>query len=226
MGKALSLRANLSFSCHLTKPVRRGPPAPLLPPSGLPITDSASTLLYSCNYARSSYPVLRFRRSAFHNCQLLSPPTHFGCASATRSVFERAGSDAAPVSLCYVVMPEHFHLLVSEPRRGTVSTVIQALKLGFARRLLTPGCALRQPGTRSSPQRLWQARFYDFNIWTEAKRIEKVRYIHRNPVKRRLVASPEQWPWSSFRFYLTGEPGPVRINDTDILEMTLRQILA
>jgi hypothetical protein len=30
----------------------------------------------------------------------------------------------------------------------------------------------------------WQARYYDFNVWTEAKRIEKLRYIHRNPVSR------------------------------------------
>jgi hypothetical protein len=67
-----------------------------------------------------------------------------------------------------------------------------------------------------------QARFYDFNVWTERKRIEKLRYIHRNPVKRGLVAAPEQWRWSSFRWYLCGEVGPVRINDTDILVMRVR----
>jgi REP-associated tyrosine transposase len=136
----------------------------------------------------------------------------------------------------YVVMPEHFHLLVSEPRRDTVSTVIQAVKLGFVRRLLTPERAVMQP-TQSHvsqkrrdvghpPQRIWQARFYDFNVWTEAKRIEKLRYMHRNPVKRGLVSSPEQWPWSSFRFYMTGEPGSVRVNDTNILEMRVRRPVA
>ncbi|MBV8053231.1 MAG: transposase [Acidobacteriaceae bacterium] len=132
----------------------------------------------------------------------------------------------------YVVMPEHFHLLVSEPRRGTLSTVMQALKLGFVRRLLTPGQAIspmsRKTGeTWGTPEgtlqqnlgRIWQTRFYDFNVWTEAKRIEKLRYIHRNPVKRGLVTSPEEWRWSSFRFYMFGEHGPVRINDTGILEM-------
>jgi len=68
----------------------------------------------------------------------------------------------------------------------------------------------------------WQARFYDFNVWTEKKRIEKLRYIHRNPVKRGLVAAPEQWRWSSFRWYLCREVGPVRINDTGILVMRIR----
>jgi putative transposase len=72
------------------------------------------------------------------------------------------------------------------------------------------------------PERFWQARFYDFNVWTERKRIEKLRYIHRNPVERGLVASPEQWRWSGFRWYLCGERGPVQINDTDILVMTVR----
>ena len=57
----------------------------------------------------------------------------------------------------------------------------------------------------------WQARYYDFNVWTEAKRIEKLRYIHRNPVKRGLVQSPEDWPWSSFRHYVSGVEGVVEI---------------
>jgi hypothetical protein len=77
-------------------------------------------------------------------------------------------------------------------------------------------------GTPTHPERFWQARFYDFNVLTERKRIEKLRYIHRNPVARGLVASPEQWRWSSFRWYLCGEPGPVQINDTAILVMTVR----
>jgi putative transposase len=63
-----------------------------------------------------------------------------------------------------------------------------------------------------SPQRpFWQARYYDFNVFTERKHIEKLRYIHRNPVKRGLVERPEDWQWSSFRHYATGERGTVEI---------------
>jgi len=40
---------------------------------------------------------------------------------------------------------------------------------------------------------IWQRRFCDFKVWTERKHIEKLRYMHRNPVKRGLVAQPEQW---------------------------------
>ena len=59
---------------------------------------------------------------------------------------------------------------------------------------------------------MWQARFYDFNISTSRKRVEKLRYMHRNPAKRGLVDSPELWRWSSYRSYALGEAGAVRIN--------------
>jgi putative transposase len=115
-------------------------------------------------------------------------------------------------------MPEHFHLLVSEPQEETLSTVMQALKLGFARRVLS---AQRRSGALQAgeKQRIWQARFYDFNVWSEGKHREKLRYIHRNPVKRGLVDEPDQWQWSSFCSYACGEPGVVRINDVTVLKM-------
>jgi hypothetical protein len=57
-----------------------------------------------------------------------------------------------------------------------------------------------------------QKRFYDFKVWSERKRIEKLGSMHRNRVKRGLAESPEQWKWSSFRAYFYGEPGLVRAN--------------
>jgi putative transposase len=57
----------------------------------------------------------------------------------------------------------------------------------------------------------WQARYYDFNVWSDRKRVEKLRYLHRNPVARGLVANPEDWEWGSFRHYLTGLEGRVEI---------------
>ena len=56
-----------------------------------------------------------------------------------------------------------------------------------------------------SHYRVWQRRFYDMNIWTEKKRLEKLKYMHGNPVKRGSVDSPEKWPWSSFRFYFLAD---------------------
>jgi len=97
----------------------------------------------------------------------------------------------------YVVMPEHVHLLITEPICGTVARVIQAIKLSLA----------RERGQRP----FWLARYYDFVVYSEKKRVEKLRYIHRNPVARGLVARPEDWAWSSFRHYQMGLAGTVEI---------------
>jgi putative transposase len=97
-------------------------------------------------------------------------------------------------------MPEHVHLLVSEPDRRDLAAAIQAMKQSVARRL-----ALR------NAEPFWQARYYDFNVWSEHKRIEKLKYMHRNPVTRGLVSRPEDWAWSSFRHYATGCEGIVEI---------------
>ena len=120
-------------------------------------------------------------------------------------------------------MPEHFHLLISEPQVGDPSKVMQVVKQRYAQLILRRRSRKHQLAQRvlweAASVHVWQARFYDFNVWTERKRIEKLCYMHRNPVKRGLVTSPEQWRWSSFRSYMYGEPGLVRINDTDALQM-------
>ena len=96
-------------------------------------------------------------------------------------------------------MPEHVHLLLSEPEALPLSRALQAMKQSVARRLI---------GGR---EHFWQARYYDFNVYTQQKRLEKLSYIHWNPVKRGLVKEPQDWAWSSFRHYLTGEEGVVEI---------------
>ncbi|HUH63656.1 MAG TPA: transposase [Terracidiphilus sp.] len=106
--------------------------------------------------------------------------------SQARSVFERSlERTRRAYGFCvagYVVMPEHVHLLLTEPETTRLATALQALKQSVSRSL-----ALRA----SEP--FWQARYYDFNVWTDKKRIEKLRYMHRNPVARGLVESPEDW---------------------------------
>ncbi len=94
----------------------------------------------------------------------------------------------------YVVMPEHVHLLVSEPPRGTPSTVLQMLKQRVSHRLNS------ESRGRALPQ-FWERRFYDFNVWSRRKTIEKLEYMHANPLKRGLVTDPKEWPWSSYAFY-------------------------
>jgi putative transposase len=136
------------------------------------------------------------------------------------TVLERVRRRYRLVVIGYVVMPEHFHLLITEPQLGTPSVVMQ---IGFCAADTggdgqNPGLERRETwGTRT--QSCWTARLYDFNVYTERKRVEKLRYIHRNPVERGLVSEPDQWLWSSFRSYLYGEVGLVRVNDWQLLEL-------
>jgi putative transposase len=100
----------------------------------------------------------------------------------------------------YVLMPEHVHLLVGEPRLASLAIALQVLKQKTSRKLKSTG----------DPQ-FWQRRYYDFNLWSEEKRVEKLRYMHRNPVSRALVEKPGDWRWSSFCHYATGIVGAVEI---------------
>ena len=99
---------------------------------------------------------------------------------------------------------EHTVRFMQELKKRSAQQIIAAL----ARNQSNPRCRtmlarLRLPRTvhSDSRHRLWQRRYVPFNIFTEKKRMEKPNYMHNNPVKRRLVDSPHQWPWSSFRFY-------------------------
>jgi putative transposase len=120
----------------------------------------------------------------------------------------------------YVVMPNHIHLLIGEPATDTPSTVMQVLKQRVSRRLRRqprrpPSSRQLKLPFRSSSEsllRFWQYRFYDFNVWSQTKFVEKLHYVHMNPVKRKLVAHPKHWPWSSFSFYSKKEPGLIRID--------------
>jgi putative transposase len=122
------------------------------------------------------------------------------------------------VLIGYVVMPEHVHLLIGEPSKGNPSKVLQVLKQKVSR-------SLRGRGNSRSGQLLlpfeseateapafWQRRFYDFNVWSEKKLREKLIYMHRNPVARKLVSHPKDWPWSSWSHYAQGEHGLIAID--------------
>ena len=107
----------------------------------------------------------------------------------------------------YVVMPDHVHLLISEPPNATPSVVLKALKRRVARDLRKNkrhASAAQLPLSFMNAgvglARFWQPRFYDFNVYTRHKKREKLEYMHGNPVKRGLVKSPDAWMWSSFHF--------------------------
>jgi putative transposase len=104
----------------------------------------------------------------------------------------------------YVVMPNHFHIIWHVPAKPGISKIMQLFKGRTAKKIL---CELRNQsdfnmGSITRPDghaSLWQRRFYDYNLITEHKFIEKLEYIHANPVKWGLVDDPADWPYSSYR---------------------------
>jgi REP element-mobilizing transposase RayT len=96
--------------------------------------------------------------------------------------------------------------------QGTTATKTNRQRLAFRgdSKRCAIGAALADE--ESLPRRFWQARFFDFDVWSREKQREKLGYMHGNPVKNGLVNDAKDWPWSSFSFYATGEPGLVRID--------------
>ncbi len=165
--------------------------------------------------------------SCYHRLPLLQKPPN---RDLLLEVLEQVRRRYRFVVVGYVVMPEHLHLLLSEPERGDPSKVMQALKQGFARRRLRKLRAAGDPrqgtlwNTALDAGHIWQARFYDFVVFTEKKRVEKLRYMHRNPVKRGLVLEPQLWEWSSYRHYADGERGIVLVNEERKALLRVRKV--
>jgi putative transposase len=138
----------------------------------------------------------------------------------------------------YVVMPEHVHLLMSEPPQARLADAIHDLKLSFSKRAKSlrnlkmnvnvnvkanvPQVRARSVGANLGPLvragsesanlgPFWQTRYHDRNVRDYHEFTVKLRYLHRNPVERGLVAKPEDWKWSSYRHYALRETGVIEI---------------
>ena len=128
----------------------------------------------------------------------------------------------------YVIMPNHIHLIVRFLNGHTPSQVMRDFKKFTARRIVQQLTAegetnllsfLQQAITRRTRQRhkVWEDGFFDKQIGSEEVLLQKVEYIHHNPVQNRwrLASSPEEYPYSSARNYLLGDHSVIQI---DMLE--------
>ena len=107
---------------------------------------------------------------------------------------------------------------IGQPKKTTPSTAIQVLKQRVSRRLRRKKRAnagqlnLSLEGGPVSLPRFWQRRFYNFHVWSLKKRVEKLHDMHMNPLKRKLVDHPKDWPWSSFSFYSNPKQALIRVD--------------
>src|ERR1039458_318728 len=134
--------------------------------------------------------------SCFHRLPLLDAPDP---KNTVEAILELTRARHQARVYAYVLMPEHVHLLIHEPFSILLAQFLKAVKQITSRKL------------RGPRDKFWQERYFDRNVRGEDARSEVIRYIHRNPVKRGLVASPGDYPWSSFIHYATGLRGTVEI---------------
>lgn len=112
----------------------------------------------------------------------------------------------------YVLMPNHWHLVL---RAADVRELSQ-----FMHRLsATHAVVLRRQTASLGLGHVYQGRYRAAVIDTNLRYARTVRYVEANPVRARLVARAEDWPWSSLRERLFGvcrlSRGPVSLPEAD-----------
>jgi putative transposase len=117
--------------------------------------------------------------------------------------------------IAYVLMPDHFHLVLN-PRDGDIRGFTGALKSLAAGRILEIGegklFRRRRRDEDRSLHRVWQESFKDLPLWSLWMIRQKINYIHANPVKARLANSAQDYRWSSFRAFYFGSSEPLAVD--------------
>ena len=155
-----------------------------------------------------------FRRQPFFRGRQ-SPQWFLECLDAAR---QSAGFDL----WAYVVMPEHVHLVVFPHDGVNVSDILYRIKRPMTTKVLTwvlhnsPAFLSRMAHQRADGRithHFWQAGGgYDRNLWSPEEIYEKIRYVHENPVRRKLVTTATEWRWSSDRAWETGQEGQIALD--------------
>jgi putative transposase len=121
----------------------------------------------------------------------------------------------------YVVMPDHAHLILN-PRAKAISEVIRRLKSSSARAILDwlrenkheasiRKLTLDKPQSGNHSHALWQKGFSSIDLWSPRFILQKLGYVHLNPVRAKLCDHPAKWKWSSYSAYSQHESGGVPI---------------
>ena len=94
---------------------------------------------------------------------------------------------------CYVIMPDHIHFILVS-RNNDLSEIMHNIKGYFANNIYK-----RKLYQSHSP--IWQRSFYDHVIRNEKDLVEKLNYIHSNPLRADLIREIVEYKYSSFKYY-------------------------
>jgi putative transposase len=105
----------------------------------------------------------------------------------------------------FVIMPHHLHIIIDIPSAKSISDFMRDFKRQTSREFFK--------SINQETGRLWQEKFDDLDLITYQVLLTKLNYIHMNPVRAGLVNEPEDWPYSSARYYLNGETRIIQISN-------------
>jgi putative transposase len=147
-----------------------------------------------------------FKRRKFLNPDL-SKQIMLGCLSA--QLRRQKG-----ICTGFVVMPDHFHAVVWFPEEDQISLFMNKFKDVTSTRILELYKTRFKKYSETLPdhEHVWQAKYYDFNIFSQSKLREKVNYMHNNPVASGLIKDPCDWKWSSAGFWILGKTVGVNLS--------------
>ncbi|MCC6676880.1 MAG: transposase [Phycisphaerales bacterium] len=115
----------------------------------------------------------------------------------------------------WVLMPEHVHMMVRPNDEVALDRVLLSMKLSVAMKVIARWTEMRAPilarlDDGGGSPRFWQkGGGFDRNVRDGSELCREIRYIHRNPVERGLVSRPEEWKWSSVRWWMGKRDGEV-----------------
>ncbi len=121
----------------------------------------------------------------------------------------------------YVILDNHFHLIVGSPHLGQILTdfkkftarkIVDQLTAERKGWLLNQLAYYKKRYKTKSDYQVWQEGLHPQLIHSHEMLVQKIEYIHYNPVKRGLVAAPEHWLHSSARNYLLGDTSVIELD--------------
>ncbi|WP_122690435.1 REP-associated tyrosine transposase [Pseudomonas viridiflava] len=99
--------------------------------------------------------------------------------------FQKAQYDGYVVTLAWIVMPDHFHWLVSL-KSGSLGMLMRRVKGGSSRAIVSAG---------GGPLKVWQKGYHDRAIRREEDVLKAARYIVANPLRTGLVTNVGDYPF-------------------------------
>jgi REP element-mobilizing transposase RayT len=127
--------------------------------------------------------------------------------------------------LAYVIMPEHYHLVVDLGRPDVLHQWLADFQRHTAHQLSAWLRETAHPAhlivyerhaDKGARVAVWKEQARAVGITSARVLKTKIEYAHTNPVRRGLVENPGDWPWSSWRSYFLGDDEPLRVDRVDL----------